>query len=166
MPAKTTRTPSRRLLILLEILAILIALGAFIAIAGPTRTITCTRTSEGTVDCTIRTALFNLIPLDEFSIPGVMAAVVDQNCVNDDCAYAMQMWGTSGLVPVDKDYVRDLTLRQKVADTINEFLQNKESPSIELRDQVRSVVYWGAGLVFISLFGLLGYTLWLGRKTG
>lgn len=165
MPAKTTRTPSRRLLILLEILAILIALGTFIAIAGPTRTITCTRTSEGTVDCTIRTALFNLVPLDEFSIPGVMAAVVDQNCVSDDCAYAMQMWGTSGLVPVDKDYVRDLTLRQKVADTINEFLQNSDGRSVEMKDQVSPVAYIISGVIFLLLFVLLGFSLW-GRERG
>jgi hypothetical protein len=163
-PGESGQVSTHSLLIIAQIVIILIAIGIFVAVLGPSRTIYCERTTENNVDCTITKSLFGVIPLDEYAIPGVLAANLDQRCNGDNCAYALQMYGTSGFVAVDDDYVSDLALRQQVADAINEFLQNPDSRNITLQDQVKPVVYIGAGAALLVLFGLLGYSIWQGRR--
>lgn len=163
-PGEGGMASSRNLLILALIVVILIAVAIFIGVLGPRQTIRCERVAEGTVDCTVTRTLFNLIVVKEINIPGVMAAILDERCAGDDCAYAMQMYGNNGIVQVNDDYVRDLTLRQKLADTINEFLQNSESQMVEMKDQIRPSAYITAGVIFLLLFGLLGFSLWSQRQ--
>jgi hypothetical protein len=164
-PRERGLASSRSLLIIFLAALIVIALGVYVAVLGPRQVIRCERVAEDTVDCTVRQSLFNLITLDEFNIPGVLAANLDQQCDGaEDCVYALQMYGNNGFVQVSRSYVRDLTLRQKLADTINEFLQNPEAQSVELKDRITSGGNIAAGLVFLALFTLLGVTIWLARR--
>lgn len=159
-PGENGMASSRSLLILAQVAIILIAVAIFIGVIGPRQTIRCERVAVDTVDCKVTRTLFGLITLKEISIPGVLAANLDERCVGDDCAYAMQMYGNNGFVQVNDDYVRDLTLRQKLADTVNEFLQNSEGKSIEMKDAINPVAYIAFGVIFLLLLGLLGFSLW------
>jgi hypothetical protein len=158
-PARKTHTrtaiSSRGLLIIAQVVIILIALGIFIGVFGPGKTIRCQRTTADIVDCTVQKTIFGVLVYQEINIPGVLAANLDPKCNGTDCAYALQMYGTSGMVPVDDNYVRNMT--------INEFLQNKDVASVELRDSYVSGVFIGAGIVFLILLGLLGFTLFRSR---
>jgi hypothetical protein len=159
-PGEGGMASSRSLLILAQVVIILVAIVIFIAMIGPRQTIRCERVAEDTVDCTVTRTLFDLIVLKEISIPGVLAANLDERCSGTDCAYALQMYGNNGFVQVNEDYVRDLTLRQKLADTINEFLQDSEGHAVEMKDQINPSAYIASGVIFLLLFGLLGFTLW------
>ena len=163
-PGESGMASSRSLLILAQIVVILIAVAIFIGILGPRQTIRCERVAEDTVDCKVTRTLFGLVTLKEINILGVQAANLDERCVSDDCAYALQMYGNDGFVQVNDDYVRDLTLRQKLADTINEFLQNSEGHAVEMKDQLNPIAYLASGVIFVLLFGLLGFTLWSQRQ--
>lgn len=163
-PGESGQVSSRTLLIIAQVVIILVAIGIFTAVLGPRRTIRCERVMPNQVECTVTKTLFGLVRLDEYAIAGVLAANLDQNCDSTGCAYAMQIYGNAGFVLVDDDYVRDLTLRQQVADRINEFLQNPDSVSITLKDQVKPGMYIGAGLAFGVLVGLLGYSIWQSRR--
>ena len=163
-PGEAGMASSRSLLILAQIVVILIAAAVFIGMLGPRQTIRCERVAEDTVDCKVTRTLFDLVTLKEINILGVLAANLDERCTGSDCAYALQMYGNNGFVQVNDDYVRDLTLRQKMADTINEFLQNSEGQAVELNDQVNPTAYIASGVIFLLLLGLLGLTLWSQRK--
>ena len=163
-PHPSRWTPSLRGMIIAQVAIILIGCGIFIGVLGPGRTIRCERTSEQIVDCTVTKTLFERIPLDEYSIAGVQAAALDRQCDGSDCVYALEIYGTNGFVMVDEDYIHDLTVRQKIADRINEFLQNPDGTAITFEDQVQPVVYIVSGAALLALLVLLGITIWQGRR--
>ena len=158
------QTSSLRLMIIVQVVIILVACAVFIAVVGPGRTIRCERASAEIVDCTVTQALFERIPLDTYTIPNVQAAALDRQCSGDDCAYALEMYGNNGFVLVDQDYVRDLTVRQKIADRINEFLQNPDGTAITFKDQEQPLVYIISAAAFLALLFLLGVTIWQGKR--
>ena len=150
-------------LILAQVALILVAAGIFAVIFGPGRTIYCQRVDENNVNCTITQTFFGM-GMKTTQVVGVLAANLDQKCSGIDCAYALQMYGNNGFVQIDEDYVRDLTVRQAIADRINEFLQKPDGQEITIRDQVKSGAYIGAGVVFALLFGMLGFSIWNSRR--
>ena len=150
-------------LILAQVALILVAAGIFAAIFGPGRIIYCQRVDENNVNCTITQTFFG-IGMKTTEVVGVLAANLDQRCEGVDCAYALQMYGNNGFVQIDDDYVRDLTVRQAIADRINEFLQKSDGQEITLKDRVKPGAYIGAGVVFAALFGMLGFSLWQARR--
>jgi len=158
------RGSSHYLILIIQFIVLIIAVGIFIGVLGPGTTIRCERTVENNVDCVVTKTLFGTIVLKEYSVPGVLAAALDENCNGSDCAYAMMLYGTSGKILVDDNYVRDMTLRQKIADTINKFLQNPDTRFVELKDQYPVGIYIAGGVVLLVLAGLLGYSIWQGRQ--
>jgi hypothetical protein len=162
-PANARQGSSRSLQWLVQLAILLIAMVIFIGVLGPRRVIRCERTPENNVDCSVRKTLFGWNFLKPLTVAGVMAATLDERCNATDCAYALQLYGTPGLVVVDDHYTREKTLLQKVADQINDFLKNEQSHSIELTDQYPAWTYIAGGVILLALAGFTVYTFFTGR---
>jgi hypothetical protein len=163
MPSKTEKhtrrlspRATRRLIIIAEIALLLIAIGIFIAYAGPHQTISCARVSENTVDCTVTRTLFNLVKIDEIRIPGSLFANLSEDCDRSGCAYALQIFGKDmGFIQLDDHYQYNYYRLETLVDLINDFMQNPRSPSIEMAYQLNTVNYVTVAVIFVFLIGLL-----------
>lgn len=173
MPTKTEKPPrkispavARRLIIIAEIALLLIAIGVFIAYAGPHQTIFCERVTEETIDCTVTRTLFKLVKIDEINIPGSLFANLSEDCNRKGCAYALQIFGKDmGFVQLDDHYQYNYNRLATLVDLINDFMQNPRSPSIEMAYQLNTVNYAVVAVIFLFLIGLLVITL-TGKKQG
>jgi hypothetical protein len=173
MPSKTEKRTrrlsplaTRRLIIIAEIALLLIAIGIFIAYAGPHQTISCERVAEDVVDCTVTRKLFNLVKLNEISIPGTLFANLSEDCDRSGCAYALQIFGKdSGFIQLDDHYRYNYYRLETLVDLINDFMQNPRSPSIEMAYQLNTVNYVTVAVIFVFLIGLLVITLTAKERT-
>jgi len=166
MSPKTTRlsrklSPQaiRRLIIIAEIILLLGAIGFFIVRAGPHQIIRCERTAEERVDCRVTRSLFKLIQYDQIEIPGALFANLGEECNRSGCIYALQLFGAdSGFIEIEP-YMQYSKHQATLVDLINDFMQDLESPSIEIAYQLHTINYSTNIVILLFLVGLLVITI-------
>jgi hypothetical protein len=166
MPPKPVQTPhkispqtARRLLIIAEIVLLLGAIALFVALAGPHQTIHCERTAENTVDCQVTRRLFKLIQYDQIALPGALFANLGEDCDQSGCTYALQVFtADQGFIEIEP-YRQYSNHHATLMDMINDFMQDVESPSIEIAYQLNTISYLIFAVAIALLIGLLVITI-------
>lgn len=163
-PARPSRKLSpqaaRRLLIIAEIILLLGAIALFIALAGPHQTIRCERTDQQVIDCRVTRTLFKWIEYDTIELPAALFASLGEDCEPSGCVYALQVFtADQGFIEIEP-YRQYNNHHATLVDLINDFMQDEESPSIEIAYQLNTLNYLIFAVAIALLLGLIAITLW------
>ena len=154
----------RRLIIIVEIIALLGAIAVFIATAAPHQTIRCERDAEGVVACRVTRTFFKLIEYDTLEIPGALFANLGEDCAPSGCTYALQLFSADqGFIEIEP-YRQYDKFQATLMDIFNDFMQDEEAPSVEMAYRLNPVNYLTSAVIVGLLIALLGVTLWGQRQ--
>ncbi len=163
-PARPSRKLSpqaaRRLLIIAEIVLLLGAIALFIALAGPYQTIRCERTAQQVIDCRVTRTLFKWIEYDTIELPAALFASLGEDCEPSGCRYALQVFtAEQGFIEIER-YRQYNNHHSTLVDLINDFMQDEESPSIEIAYQLNTLNYLIFAVAIAILLGMIAITIW------
>jgi hypothetical protein len=163
MPSRAIRTAEakRKIRIYLALGAVtLIILLVTLGTAGREQTLRCERLDTGEVDCVVRRSILGLITLNSKSTAGVQAISIGQQCVDVDCNYRLEMYATQGLVPVNENYTSNYDQLVSLKNQLNSFFKDSTSSFVEMKDETNPVLIGGVVLVFLIIWGYLGFLIW------
>ena len=92
---------------------------------------------------------------------GVQAISIGQQCVDVDCKYRLEMYATQGLVPVNEKYTTNYDQLVSLKNQMNNFFKDTSSAFVELKEETNPILIGGVVLVFLIIWGYLGYLIWL-----
>lgn len=158
-PSKTltaTATDQRRnVVLILQILVLLIIIGVYLGLTAQSYVIECEKDGTGMNVCTLRTTVLGVVTLQQRSMTGLTAAVVEDQCEGNNCKYNLVLYDSLGNpYPVEEQYTPDEIVKGKVAKLLNEFVSTPEKLSITLREQVNwlslmlPVTFIGAFIIY------------------
>jgi hypothetical protein len=163
MPSRAIRTAEtkRKIRLYLTLGAVtLIILLVTLGTAGREQTVRCERLDTGEVDCVVRTSILGVITLDSKTTAGVQAISIGQQCVDVDCKYRLEMFATQGLVPVNEKYTSNYEQLVSLKNQMNSFFKDTTSAFVELKEETNPILISGVVLVFLLIWGYLGYLIW------
>jgi hypothetical protein len=163
MPSRAIRTAEakRKIRIYLALGAVtLIILLVTLGTAGREQTLRCERLDTGEVDCVVRRSILGLITLNSKTTAGVQAISIGQQCVDVDCNYRLEMYATQGLVPVNENYTSNYDQLVSLKNQLNSFFKDSTSSFVEMKDETNPVLIGGVVLVFLIIWGYLGFLIW------
>jgi hypothetical protein len=163
MPSRAIRTAEakRKIRIYLALGAVtLIILLVTLGTAGREQTLRCERLDTGEVDCVVRRSILGLITLNSKTTAGVQAISIGQQCVDVDCNYRLEMYATQGLVPVNENYTSNYDQLVSLKNQLNSFFKDSSSSFVEMKDETNPVLIGGVVLVFLIIWGYLGFLIW------
>ena len=163
MPSRAIRTveAKRKIRTYLAIGAVtLIILLVTLGTAGREQTVRCDRLDTGEVDCVVRTSILGVITLNSTTTAGVQAISIGQQCVDLNCNYRLEMYATQGLIPVNEKYTSNYDQLVSLKNQMNNFFKDTSSAFVEMKEETNPVLLLGVVLVFLIIWGYLGYLLW------
>jgi hypothetical protein len=169
MPSRAIRNAEtkRKIRIYLAIGAVtLIILLVTLGTAGREQTVRCDRLDTGEVDCVVRTSILGVITLNSKTTAGVQAISIGQQCVDVDCKYRLEMYATQGMVPVNEKYTSNFDQLVSLKNQMNNFFKDTTSAFVELKEETNPILLGGVVLVFLIIWGYLGYLIWLAQHPG
>jgi hypothetical protein len=169
MPSRAIRNAEtkRKIRIYLAIGAVtLIILLVTLGTAGREQTVRCDRLDTGEVDCVVRTSILGVITLNSKTTAGVQAISIGQQCVDVDCKYRLEMYATQGMVPVNEKYTSNFDQLVSLKNQMNNFFKDSTSAFVELKEETNPILLGGVVLVFLIIWGYLGYLIWLAQHPG
>jgi hypothetical protein len=134
--------------------------------AGREQTVRCDRLDTGEVDCVVRTSILGVITLNSKTTAGVQAISIGQQCVDVDCKYRLEMYATQGMVPVNEKYTSNFDQLVSLKNQMNNFFKDTTSAFVELKEETNPILLGGVVLVFLIIWGYLGYLIWLAQHPG
>jgi hypothetical protein len=169
MPSRAIRNAEikRKIRIYLALGAVtLIILLVTLGTAGREQTVRCDRLDTGEVDCVVRTSILGVITLNSKTTAGVQAISIGQQCVDVDCKYRLEMYATQGMVPVNEKYTSNFDQLVSLKNQMNNFFKDTTSAFVELKEETNPILLGGVVLVFLIIWGYLGYLIWLAQHLG
>jgi hypothetical protein len=169
MPSRAIRNAEtkRKIRIYLALGAVtLIILLVTLGTAGREQTVRCDRLDTGEVDCVVRTSILGVITLNSKTTAGVQAISIGQQCVDVDCKYRLEMYATQGMVPVNEKYTSNFDQLVSLKNQMNNFFKDTTSAFVELKEETNPILLGGVVLVFLIIWGYLGYLIWLAQHPG
>jgi hypothetical protein len=169
MPSRAIRNAEtkRKIRIYLALGAVtLIILLVTLGTAGREQTVRCDRLDTGEVDCVVRTSILGVITLNSKTTAGVQAISIGQQCVDVDCKYRLEMYATQGMVPVNEKYTSNFDQLVSLKNQMNNFFKDTTSTFVELKEETNPILLGGVVLVFLIIWGYLGYLIWLAQHPG
>jgi hypothetical protein len=169
MPSRAIRNAEtkRKIRIYLALGAVtLIILLVTLGTAGREQTVRCDRLDTGEVDCVVRTSILGVITLNSKTTAGVQAISIGQQCVDVDCKYRLEMYATQGMVPVNEKYTSNFDQLVSLKNQMNNFFKDSTSAFVELKEETNPILLGGVVLVFLIIWGYLGYLIWLAQHPG
>jgi len=169
MPSRAIRTAEakRKIRIYLALGAVtLIILLVTLGTAGREQTVRCDRLDTGQVDCVVRTSILGVITLNSKTTAGVQAISIGQQCVDVDCKYRLEMYATQGMVPVNEKYTSNFDQLVSLKNQMNNFFKDTTSAFVEMKEETNPILLGGVVLVFLIIWGYLGYLIWQAPHLG
>lgn len=169
MPSRAIRTAEakRKIRIYLALGAVtLIILLVTLGTAGREQTVRCDRLDTGEVDCVVRTSILGVITLNSQTTAGVQAISIGQQCVDVDCKYRLEMYATQGMVPVNEKYTSNFDQLVSLKNQMNNFFKDTTSAFVEMKEETNPILLGGVVLVFLIIWGYLGYLIWQAQHPG
>jgi hypothetical protein len=163
MPSRAIRNAeaNRKVRIYVAIgLVSLIILAVTLVTAGIQTSFRCDRLNTGEVDCVVRRSILGVITLDSKTTAGVQAISMGQQCVDVNCKYRLEMYGTRGLVPVSEAYTNNYEQLVNIKDQFNQFFTHSDTSYIQMNVETNPILITGVGVVFLLIWAYLGYLIW------
>jgi hypothetical protein len=110
---------------------VFIVLGILVLLVAAEETLlSCNRTDNNQVDCTIQSTLFGFIPKGSQQAYNVQSATVGEDCTSRGCTYRPELVTASGIVPLIASYSAGTSEKQGMVNQVNDFLKSSQSKSL------------------------------------
>jgi len=137
-----------------------------LATAGREQIFRCDRLNTGEVDCVFKQSILGIITLNTKTTAGVQAISMGQQCVDVNCKYRLEMYATQGLAPVVDTYTSNYNQLQNIKNQFNDFFTNSSSSFVQMNEQTNPILIVGVVVVFVLIWGYLGYLIWQAQHPG
>lgn len=162
MPSKARSAETNRKVRTYQAIGVipLIILIVTLATAGKQLTLRCTRLASGEVDCAVRKSILGVITVEEKTIAGVQSVAISQQCVDVNCNYRLELYGTQGLVPVNEKYSSNYDQLNEIENQFNNFFMDKSRSFVQMKEETKPIMIIAVVVVFLIIWAYLGYLIW------